>query len=69
MCLLPPNTTDKLQPLDIAVNKPAKEFYGHKFQEWYSKEVSQQTDEAGGCVAVLQPVDMGLPRMKELGAK
>lgn len=25
-CLLPPNTTDRLQPLNLAVNKPAKEF-------------------------------------------
>lgn len=69
MCLIPPNTTDRLQALDIVVNKPAKEFYRCKFQEWYSKEVSQQIDELGGCVEALQPVDMGLPRMKELGAK
>ena len=29
VCLLPTNTNDKLQRLDIAVNKPAKEFYRH----------------------------------------
>jgi len=29
-CLLPPNPTDRLQPLDAAVNKPAKEFYRKK---------------------------------------
>ena len=68
LCLLPPNTTDRLQPLDVAVNKPAKEFYRHKFQEWYSKEVSQQIDELEGDVAALQPVDMGLSCMKELEA-
>jgi len=68
VCLLPPITTDRLQPLDVAINKPAKEFIRHKFQEWYSKEVSQQIDELEGDVAALQPIDMGLSRMKELGA-
>jgi len=32
-CLLPPNTTDKLQPMDLAVNKPAKNFLRKKFQD------------------------------------
>ena len=27
MCLLPPNTTDHLQPMDVAVNKPEKAFF------------------------------------------
>ena len=31
VCLLPPNTTDRLQPMDISVNKPAKEFLRKKF--------------------------------------
>ena len=33
--LLPPNTTDRLQPMDISVNKPAKDFLRQRFQEWY----------------------------------
>ena len=69
VCLFPPNTTDRLQPLDVAVSKPAKEFYRQKFQEWYSQKVSQQIDELDGRVMALQPVDMGLPIMRELGAK
>jgi len=66
VCLLLPNTTDKLQPLDVAVNKPAKEFYRQKFQEWYSGQVSQQIEELDGCVMALEPVNVGL---QELGAK
>ena len=34
VCLLPPNTTDLLQPMDIAVNKPAKDFLKRNFEEW-----------------------------------
>ena len=67
-CLLPPNTTDKLQPLDISVNKPAKEFLRLKFQEWYAEQVAEQI-RSGGCHVELEPVDLGLQVMKELGAK
>ena len=44
VCYIPPNTTDKLQPLDISVNKPAKDFLKQKFQEWYSDQILQQLD-------------------------
>ena len=67
-CLLPPNTTDKLQPLDISVNKPAKEFLRLKFQEWYAEQIAEQIT-SSGCHVELEPVDLGLPVMKELGAK
>ena len=38
VCLLPHNTTNKMQLMDLAVNKPAK------FLEWYSNENWQQLD-------------------------
>lgn len=39
---LPPNCTDKLQPLDLSVNKPVKDGMKAKFQQWYADEVKGQ---------------------------
>ena len=33
---VPPNCTDQLQPFDLSVNKPAKDFLRKKFEEWYA---------------------------------
>ena len=35
ICLLPANTTDLLQPMDISVNKLAKDFLKQQFNQWY----------------------------------
>jgi hypothetical protein len=69
-CLLPPNTTDKLQPLDISVNKPAKQFLRKKFDEWYAHQIVQQVQENTEMNDVeLSPICLSLPILKELGAK
>ena len=34
-CLIPPNTINRLQPMDISVNKPAKSFLKKQFEMWY----------------------------------
>ena len=69
VALLPPNTTDLLQPLDLAVNKPAKTYLRQLFQDWYAKQISDQLVGQDMGNAVLEPVDLSLPLMKELGAK
>ena len=43
--LLPANTTDLLQPVDISVNKPVKDFLRRKFQDWYSSQIAEQLDQ------------------------
>ena len=36
VAIVPANCTDRLQPLDVSVNKAAKDFLLRKFQDWYS---------------------------------
>ena len=67
--LLPSNTTDKLQPLDIAVNKPAKQFMRNKFDHWYTEQIFEQLQGRNTEEVELLPVDLSLPVLKEMGAK
>ena len=62
---MPPNCTDRLQPLDLSVNKPAEDFLRGRFQEWYADQIVNQLEDD----AEQQPVDMRLSIMKPLGAK
>ena len=43
---VPPNCTDRLQPLDLAVNKPLKDQMKRQFHHWYSKEVQKRVKNA-----------------------
>ena len=61
---IPANCTDKLQPLDLSINKAAKDFMRSKFQEWYGKIICQQINDG-----VCEEVDLRLSRMKPLSAK
>ena len=51
--VIPANCTDKLQPLDLSVNKPAKDFLRKKFQEWYGDIVCKQLESG-----TEEPVDL-----------
>lgn len=69
VCLLPPNTTDLLQPMDISVNKPAKDFLKRKFEDWYSKEVTKQLQGVSDIESAdIQPVNLSMAAVKELSA-
>jgi len=57
-------TADKLQPLDLSVNKSAKDFMKSKFQEWYSIIIEKQLEDG-----IEEEVDMRLSIMKPLSAK
>ena len=61
---VPSNCTDRLQPMDLSVNKSAKDFMRSKFRDWYATQVQQQLHE-GEDIA---PVDLRLSTMKPLGA-
>ena len=57
--IVPPNCTDKIQPLDVSVNKPAKDFLRHQFQMWYAEQICSQENPDQ-----LEPVDLKLRVMK-----
>ena len=69
MCQLPPNTTDRLQPMDVAVNKPAKAFLKQKFQTWYAEQISAQLEDEADVENVnIEPIDLTMAVMKEASA-
>ena len=64
LVIVPANCTDRLQPLDVSVNKPVKAFLRKQFQEWYAQKISEQLDASTEVV----PVDLRLSVVKPLGA-
>ena len=40
--LVPATCTDKLQPLDVAVDKPLKDELKKRFHTWYAEEIQKQ---------------------------
>ena len=62
--LVPANCMDRLQPLDLSVNKPPKDFMKRKFQEWYANIILQQLVDN-----INKPVDMRLSIMKPMVSK
>ena len=65
---VPANCTDRLQPLDVSTNKPAKDFLRSKFQT-YAEKLSIQLDEKSSKGTPLKPVDLKLSVVKPLGGR
>lgn len=65
--MIPAGTTDRLQPLDVSTNKAAKDFMREKFRHWYAQEVEKQLQ--AGTAENDVKINMGMPVMKEVGAK
>lgn len=58
--------------MDISVNKPAKDFLKHQFNEWYSAQVIKQLEahDLDDLEAVdLEPIDLSLAALKEILGK
>ena len=60
-----PNCTYRLQPLDLSINKPVKDFLKRKFQSWYADNIAQQLKDS----KAIKPVDLQLALMKLLSTK
>ena len=67
LIIVPHNLTNKFQPLDITVNKPAKSFIKDKYNMWYSEQVAKQLSEGKALVDV--EVSLNLSEIKPLHGK
>ena len=67
--IIPPNTTDRLQPLDLSINKAAKDFLRSRFNLWYAEKIQSQMTETESSDTSIKPVDMKLSTMKPIGGK
>ena len=61
---IPDNCTDKLQPMDLSVNKVLKNSMKQQFSEWYSSIVYKNFSDE-----IPPPVDLRMSITKPLGAQ
>ena len=62
--IVPSNCTDRLQPLDLTVNKSFKTFMQTKFQEWYGDAIYEQLQKG-----LTEDVDLRMGVMKPISAR
>ena len=63
--IVPANCTDRLQPLDVSVNKSAKECLRRQFQQWYSDQVCRQLEQGNKATYI----DLKMSVVKPLSVK
>ena len=64
--IIPTNCTDRSQPLDLRINKAAKEFLRTQFSNWYADQICNQLRQG---VKPVKSVDLRLSIIKPLGAR
>ena len=64
VAIVPANCTDHLQPLNLSVNKVAKEFLCREFNSWYSDQICDQLHRG---IKPAKSVDLRLRIVKPLG--
>ena len=67
VAFVPANCTDRLQPMDLSVQKAVKDRLKDKFNDWYSSQIIKQLDK-GTAVVDLEPVNLRMSAIKPLGA-
>ena len=55
--------------MDLTVNKSAKEVLKRCFGDWYAEQLQRQLEGNEIKSTNLQPINLGSPTLKELGAK
>ena len=66
--LVPACCTDRLQPLDVSVNKSVKDCLKNEFRLWYSEQV-MECAEVEGEELKIQPINLTAANIKTIGAR
>ena len=67
VAFVPANCTDRLQQMDLSVQKAVKDRLKDKFNDWYSSQIVKQLDK-GTDVEDLEPVNLKMSAIKPLRA-
>ena len=65
---MPAICSGELQPLDLSVNKPVKNFLRAIFQDWYAAETLGSNTDAESA-STLEPIKFPMSQVKPLGAQ